>query len=223
MTQFTDAQEAMVEDTTVLGEDWNEQDTVGLNSANITQQGFYDDATDAIHEALSEQQGISRVLAYGLEGNEAGKHFTGYAGAMQANYERISSRGELHKANAAYQGAGVVEEGIILHPLGTVTEDGDTEDTGFDGGAQSTDGGAGYLQVTSLDLDGHDDLTVVVRDSADDITYADLVSFTAVTAAPEAERVEVAGTVERYLAVAYSFSGTGTSPSATLMAGFSRH
>ena len=58
-----------------------------------------------------------------------------------------------------------------------------------------------------------------IRDSADDITYADLVAFADVTAAPAAERKVVVGTIDRYLSFKGDVTGTG---SITVFCGFSR-
>lgn len=82
-------------------------------------------------------------------------------------------------------------------------------------------GGAGYLQCTELTLGGYTDLTVKCRHSADNITFADLVTFTGLTAIG-AQRVEVAGTVNRYLASSHDFTGAGAGPTATFLAGFAR-
>lgn len=84
-------------------------------------------------------------------------------------------------------------------------------------------GGAGYLEVTALTLGGYTSVTVAIRDSDDDITFADLVSFAVVTAAPEAQRVTVSGAVERYLAQSVTFNGAGAGPSITYFAGFARY
>ena len=83
--------------------------------------------------------------------------------------------------------------------------------------ANSVDGGAGVQQVS--DLFGFSGYVGTVRDSADNVTYADLVTFAAVTAAPAKERVAVAGVVDRYLAFDGNVTGTG---SITPFAGFSR-
>jgi hypothetical protein len=49
------------------------------------------------------------------------------------------------------------------------------------------------------------------------------LSFTAVTSAPTAERVTVAGTVERYVASSYAFTGSGAAQSVTYLAAFVRN
>ena len=63
-----------------------------------------------------------------------------------------------------------------------------------------------------------------VQHSSDDITYADLVTFTVATAAPFAQRATVAsGTaIEAYLRMATSYQG-GATAQATMFVGFARY
>ena len=83
--------------------------------------------------------------------------------------------------------------------------------------ADSANGGSGYLQVTAAS--GFTNFVGKVRDSADDVTYADLLTFADNVSAPFAERVTVAGTVDRYTAFDGNVTGSG---SITVFAGFSR-
>ncbi len=83
--------------------------------------------------------------------------------------------------------------------------------------ANSTGGGIAFQQVTALS--GFTGFVGKVRDSADDVTYADLATFANVTSAPAAESVVVAGTVDRYLAYDGNVTGSG---SITVFAGFAR-
>lgn len=222
-TEFTDTKEAQLEETHTLGDAWVENAYVGVKSANIQQSAFYDDAALATSAALVSSVGSTRVLSYGLEGNTIGKKMLCYQGALQTNVSRVVTRGELHKVNVQYQGSGQVSETVILHDLSAETADGDTEAESYDGAAQSASGGVAFLQVTALDLDGYDDVTITVVDDADNVgPFGSLVAFTNVSTAPTAERVTVAGTVERYLAVSWAFNGTGTSPSISFIVGFER-
>jgi hypothetical protein len=70
------------------------------------------------------------------------------------------------------------------------------------------DGGAGYLQVTAFS--GFSGFIAKVRDSVDDVTYADLITFADVTSAPTAQRVAATGTVDRYLAMDGNVTGAGS-------------
>jgi len=93
--------------------------------------------------------------------------------------------------------------------------------TGGTGGSfvrsNSANGGVGYLAVSALS--GFTGFIGKIRSSPDDVTYADLITFANVTAAPAAQRVTVAGTVDRYLSFNGDVTGSG---SITAFAGFSR-
>ena len=74
--------------------------------------------------------------------------------------------------------------------------------------ANSANGGVGYLQVTAAS--GFTNFVGKIRDSADNITYADLIAFADDVSAPFAERVTVAGVVDRYLAFDGDTTGSGS-------------
>lgn len=199
-TQIEDNLEAVIEDTHALGDKWVKRECVGLKQAELTQEGFYDDDADSINDALCKQTGAVRLLCYGLDGNVIGQHFVGYSGALQANYTRIASRGTLHRANAKYQGAGDIDEGLIIHPHVSRSTGGDTKDYAVDNGESSPDGGVAYLQVGCQ----AGTATVKIEHSEDGEDWADLVTFGEITEVPAAMRKVVTGTVERYLAVTWT-------------------
>jgi len=72
------------------------------------------------------------------------------------------------------------------------------------------------LHVSSLDLGGGSGLAVIVQDSPDDSVWSTIASFASVTseAAGTAERITVAGHIERYLSITWAFTG-GSSQTAT--------
>jgi hypothetical protein len=215
--------ELLTEETTTLGDTWTEHGGTGLRQATFTHNGFYNDAALASNAALVTLSGTPVVSAIGLAGNTIGRLFTGFAGLLQGGYTRQASRGALHKANGAFMVTGAVEEGKILRTHSTTTAaSGNTEATSVDNAASSANGGAGYLEVSALTLGGYTNVAFKVRHSADNITFADLVTFTAVTAAPNGQRIAVAGTVNRYLASSYAFTGAGTGQSVTAFVGFAR-
>jgi hypothetical protein len=74
--------------------------------------------------------------------------------------------------------------------------------------ANSLNGGVGYQSVSALT--GLTGFVGKIRDSADNVTYADLITFANVTAAPAAERLTVSGTVDRYLSFDGNVTGTGS-------------
>ena len=211
-------------ETTVLGVGAVTRGYAGLADFEITQQGFFDDAAGSINEALATSQGTTPVVCLGVNGNTAGLKFDGFSAPLDVEFERIATDGDFVTAKGSYQGAGVGEKGVILHPHGTETAVGNTEGaTSVDNTTSSATGGSGYLQVEASVLGGYTNFVAKVRHSADDVTYADLITFTAVTAAPAAERKTVAGTVNRHLASSWSWTGAGAGQSAKFFVGFVRN
>lgn len=87
----------------------------------------------------------------------------------------------------------------------------------------TSDGGIGYMAVTNLDLDGATNIVIIIKDSDDDITFGDLITFVAVTAHPDAERATVAGQVERYTLTEHEFvGGAPATQTCTMVTGFVR-
>lgn len=221
-TDLSDKVTATIEDTTPLGAAWMVNRFNNLRKYDITQKGFFDDATNSVNDALAGKIGTTRTLCFGYETNTTGKQFVGASGPVESDYERVSVVGKVHRANATYAAAGAIENGVILHGLGAETAAGNTSATDVDNAASSANGGAAYLQLTALTLGGFTNVIVKVQESVDNITYVDLATFTAVTAAPAAQRIAVTGTVDRYLDVAWSFTGSGSGESVTFMSGFAR-
>lgn len=221
------SKDALTEESTVVGDDWKGNLATGLRTAAFGQNGFYDDAAASINESLlgtsfpgpsGANMGTERVGCVGIAGNIAGQSFIGFAGTFGGKYTRVTSRGALHKANVEYSVSGAIDEGVILQKLEQKSADWNTEGAeSVDNGASSANGGAGYQQVTEMTgLTGH---IGKIRHSADDVTYADLITFANVTTEPAAERIAVAGTVNRHLAFDGNVTGTGT---ITVFGGFAR-
>lgn len=88
-----------------------------------------------------------------------------------------------------------------------------------DNSASSANGGAAVLHVPTNTVDG--DTTIKVQHSANDATWADLISFTAVGASTITSQISaVTGTVNRYLRV--TASTAGSSGAITFMVSFAR-
>jgi hypothetical protein len=93
--------------------------------------------------------------------------------------------------------------------------------TGGTGGSlvrcSTVNGGVGFVQVSACS--GFTNFVGKIQDSADDTTYADLVTFADNVTDPFAEAVTVTGTVDRYLSFDGNITGSG---SITCMSGFAR-
>lgn len=207
-------------DTTGLGDDWPEKTPVNMRTSVVALgEAFYDTDTAGLHDQFKANGATSRVFCVALQGDAIGQPFIGHQGAYSADYHVMAKVGDLQKMKVDHQTTGVRDEGVILQATAVKTADWDTEGAdSVDSGASSSDGGAGYLHV--LALSGFTGFVATIQDSADDITYASLIAFTNVTTAPVAERLTVAGTVDRYLSVDGNVTGSG---SITVWVGFARN
>ena len=93
-----------------------------------------------------------------------------------------------------------------------------------DNGASSANGGVGYISGTLTNLGGGTSLDIDITDSTDDVTFGVLISFAGITSTGVfAERLTVAGTVERYVASQWAIAGGGAGDDYTFMVGFVRN
>lgn len=214
---------AEVTDGTGIGDTFTEQYPTGLASLEVVQEGaFFDTTTNYSHAALSgsvptSPQATARILCVGFAGQTTGYPFVGFQGTYTSEYEVVAELGNLQKANVTYSMSGARSAGEIIQPLATKTADWDTESSPVDNAASSASGGVGFLQCTAAS--GFSAFVGTLKDSADDTTYSSLIAFADNVTAPFAERKEVTGTVERYIAFDGNVTGTG---SITVFVGFSR-
>lgn len=139
--------------------------------------------------------------------------------ADDTSYEVSGAIADVVQASAEFQSTDAVEHGRILSSGAAVSTTGNG--TGVDNGASSTNGGAGFLSVPVNTRNGN--ITVKIQHSADNSTFADLVTFTVVSGTTTtSERIEVASgtTVNRYLRV--NFTVAGSTGSATPVVAFTR-
>ena len=210
---------AITEETTTFGDTFVENTYIGVKRGQITQEGYYDDADNRTSEIFSGNGGTSRVIVAGFSGNAQGRLCAGLAGGMQSTFGRGASRNELTKVSATFESNGEIEEGVILQSLAAESGAGATSDGSHDHSAAGTRSAA-YLQVTELTLGGYTSITVKVQESSDNGSgdaWADIVTFTAVTAESVGERIAIAASVERYTRVTLTLNGSGSSESITLL------
>ena len=233
---------SVVKDSTPFGAEWATQQPTGNRKAEFSQpNAFFDPDTGGAHDALKAlPTGPGTLVAcHGRAGMVIGRSFIAadplnrivpITSSSVANPSIITPtvpHGITNGQLVLIAGHSGSSPDINGEHIATVS--GDTFSipinvtSGGTGGtvvqANTAGGGIGFLHVTAFT--GWTGLIVTVRDSPDDITYADLVAFTNVTAAPDAQRKSVNGTIDRYLAIdgAYSGGGPGTS---TPFCGFKR-
>lgn len=190
---------------------------VGLKDGTVSLTGMFDGtsgASDAIFAgALAASAGVLSVFPEGAALGKRGMT----ASIHETSYNLSSPVTDVVSASAEMQATGGVDNAVSLHALAEETATGNA--TSHDGTASSSNGGAGTLHVTANSHDGS--TTIKIQHSADNSTWVDLVTFSAVsTTATTQEQVIVSGTVNRYLRATHTLAGS--SGGVTYQASFGR-
>jgi hypothetical protein len=212
--------EISTHDSTVFGQNSQSHQT-GITSGGLQLGGFFE-RTDSSgsHAVLSAALGAAaaRVAACAPEGFTAGYPCV-LIGANETKYDD-SVKIESLVSVAAYLKAtgGVDANGVSLRALAAATAT--ANDASVDNAASSSNGGVGHLHVTAAS-GTTPTITVKIQHSANNSTWADLVTFTQASAATGERIVVAAGTtVNRYLRAIYTIGGTD--PSFTFTVAFAR-
>lgn len=211
---------ALHDEATGLGDTVVKSLPTGVLQASLQHGGAFFDTT-SLHAVLSDvadsAQETADVVCLGYGGDTITQPFIGFGGVYKGEYEPLCQIGKLTKANTRFLFNGAYDDGVILHPLAAVTVD--TNHTTVDQTAGTAAGGAGYVQCTAFS--GFTGVVVKIQHSTDNAIWADLITFTNITAAPAAERVALASgaTVNRYVRASIDVTGTG---SITVWVGFNR-
>jgi hypothetical protein len=191
------SQDVETAETTAFGDDAKTYIT-GLKDGTMSMSGMFDGATDAIDAVLTSTLGatasdVSTVVPAGVSSSGV---TTFSAAVRETSYEISSPVSDVVAANLEVQATGGVDRGVLL--AGDSTVSASATSSAVNNGSSTSNGGVGYLHVTANTRDGA--TTFKVQDSADGITYADLVTFTNVSAsATGGERVAVTGAVDQYV------------------------
>lgn len=173
----------------------------GLRDGEISFNAFWDTATDAAHDALKGASGAERIVTY-FRGTTVGNAAAGLV-AKQVDYNQSRGQdGSLVATVQALAGSGSGLEWGVQLTGGKDTHASATNGTSVDNGAATTTGAAAYLQVFSL---GSGTVSIDIEDSADDVTYASILSFTdATTRTAERIATAVGADVRQYVRVVTS-------------------
>lgn len=189
---------------------------VGLNDATLSLSGMWDGGTDASDETLQGLLGASTTplvtvnlggAAIGNSAIVAKAHETSYAISNPvADVVTITADFNASTDNTSNVTYGV-RNGVQM-TAGASIAFGSLGNLGaVNNGASSANGGFGNLHVTANTLDAA--VTIKIQESTDDATYADLITFSDVSAGTgTSEQKAVSGTVEQYLRVTASSSAT---------------
>lgn len=168
----------------------------GMKDATLTADGMFGGASGESDVILNTALGASGSLwSYFPQGDALGAIGFGCE-CIHTAYDIPSTIGDAVKVNASAQVTGGRERGKSHHALTAETTD--TNTASVDNAASSATGGVSYLHVTAF---GGTDIQITIQHSSDDITFADLIVHTTVTAANSKERKTTAAlttTVNRY-------------------------
>lgn len=186
---------------------------VGLADGTISAAGMFDGSTGAIDEILTSTIGgdtLDTVTVVPDGVTHGRRSFS--AAAIETSYEISSPVSDVVSANLEIQATQGIDAGFVLSGRNTVSGSASGFDTTLDQTAASTNGAIGYLHVTSNNRTGAS--TFKVQNSADNVTFVDLITFASVSAsATVGERVAVTGSVGRYVRALHDpgvFSGSVT-------------
>jgi hypothetical protein len=222
---------ALFEAYHAAGNEWASKHYLGIKEADgmFAFDVFYDDTADTgSFEAWVE--GAHRVDVYvqvvfaGTDGGAAkGDKVTCFK-AHQSLWSIAPKKGEKHKIRVEWEPSGEIYEGckLVAAPA-AYTADGNTQSSPLDNSASSSGGGDAFLDAAEIDLDGHDGLSVLLKHSSDNVTYATKGTFATITGTEGSGALALTGTINRYTAIAIDFTGTGTSPSANVSVALKRN
>lgn len=182
----------------------------GLTDAQVSAEALFDADSgiggnaDRSDEVL--QAALATEFSYWVQlvqGDALGNG--GYAvQAIHTSFEVDSPHDDLTTISVSAQSKTGRERGLVLHALGAETST--ANGTGVDNSVGTANGLSGFLQVMARAGAASD--TIKIQHSTDNVSFTDLITFTAVSAAHVAERLEVSGTVNRYLRAQWTIGGT---------------
>jgi len=181
----------------------------GLEDATLSLSGKYDGsaaAIDALISALIRQPDQQFLWLPGGDG--FGNHAFAVQGAL-TKYDVHAPVSDVVSVAMDAQADGGADTSLVLIPQ--TVENAVNNGAAIDNLAGTTNGLNGYLHCKAIT--GTPACTVKIQHSTDNITFTDLITFASITTALTAQRLSVAGTVNRYLRAAVTAIGGASSVS----------
>lgn len=207
---------ADIAESTTFG-NTNKTYIAGERDGTVSLTGFFDATADGTIQPLLG--GADFDLAIGIDGLDTGDSATFTKGNI-TNYAISSPVGDIVATSLDVQSDEGMWNGTVLRASAFTT-------TGAQGSVQdnsaSTSNGAGaFLIVTSVSGTSPTG-DVKIQHSADNVTYADLITFSQATGATsEVKFVADGTTINRYIRVFNTIGGTST-PTINAIVGFGRN
>lgn len=207
-------------ETQAFGDSWKRRSTAakGLLSADVSIDGLFDSTANAVNDALRAALGVDpavpNIVDIGLNGFAIG-NLVEMLQSVVPDYKITTTENGLVGVSAALASDDLFDLGVSVHDLQAETITGNY--SSVDELAATTAGGVGHLHVTAFT---GTTVTIKIQHSTDNSVWADLITFTAVTAATS-QRIELAAgtSVNRYVRAIIS---AGTFSSVTFNANFAR-
>jgi len=168
----------------------------GLKDGTLSAEGFFDGSASAVDAVLAAALGTSVATIWTIivPNDAIGNRGRGF-GAANNKYSIDAPVDGVVSVSVGAQSNSGFEPVVSLHPLAS-NGAGTTNGTDVDNAVLSSNGGTGYLHVT---VEAASTATITIQHSTDGSAWVDLITFVAVTSAPNAQRIEVTGTVNRHL------------------------
>jgi hypothetical protein len=203
-----------VAETTTFGND-NKTYIAGEKDGTISLSGMFDATGDALVQPFVGGTSNHNVIV-GIDTLSATKRVS-FANGLFTEYGISDPVGDLVAISLSVQADNGFYSGEVLENA-TITAT--ASGTARDNTTSTANGGGAFLLVSSAS-GTTPTLDAKITHSADDVTYADLVTFSQATSTTSEVKVVASGTtVNRYLKVEYTVGGT--SPSFDVVVGFSR-
>lgn len=205
---------ADVGETTTFGND-NKTYIAGEKDATVSFGGFFDSTADSTIQGLVGTN--DKVALIGYDGVDATDKCM-FGKGVTTNYGISSPVGDVVAVTFDLQASGFFSGSILENATVTATGNG----TARDNTSSTSNGGGAFIIAETVSGTGTPTLTAKIQHSADNVTYADLVTFTALTSAgAEVKEIASGTTINRYLKVVYTVSGT--TPSFSVIVGLGRN
>lgn len=174
----------------------------GRASVTASMGGLYDPSMSDVRSTLTASAGA--ILTAGPHGMTAVGDNARLVRILTTSYAETAPVGDVIAFDWGVVADGDAGFGHTLAPL--VARTTSANGTSYDGGAASSNGAVAHLHITAVSGTGAT-ATVTIEHSTNNSTWTALGSFTAATAVG-AQRIEVAGTVNRYLRAVWVLAGT---------------
>lgn len=208
LNEFSYSQTLETAETTAYGDNAKKYLT-GQNDGTISFSGMFESSTDAVADVFEDiiANDTTAVITLAYDGGLTIGRKAGLAQAKQTSYDITAPVADVVSLSGEFQVTGGIRQGVLLAAATSHTTT--TNTASVDGSASSSNGAKANLHVTANTMDAG--TVIKVQHSADDSTWADLITFTTVSSGSvTSETSSASGTVNRYLRASTTPAGSGS-------------